>query len=703
MKWHSGKTIWFTGLSGSGKSTLSSTLKTILESRRIPVVLLDGDVLRGGLNRDLSFTAMDRAENIRRAGEVAKILSDAGHTVIAAFITPYESLRQAVRGLFEPSRYVEIYLDCSVEVCESRDPKGLYCRARAGEIPEFTGVSAPFEPPGSPDLIVPTGAQTVEESLAKVLSYLESRFVDLTCRSYASIGHGPTGRPTRVAVIGLDGVPPAMIFDRAGADLHTLCRLMEHGIWGPLRSTDPPITVPAWTSMTTGKDPGELGLYGFRNRQDHDYRGLVTANAAQVKASRVWDYLDEADKTSILLGIPQTYPPRPHRGITISGFLAPELHGPSTFPEEIAVELQEITGGRYRTDVEGFRTKERSRLLEDLYSMLDARFQAAGHLLIHKPWDFFMMVEMATDRLHHAFWKDSNPEHPLFRAGNPYEHAIRDFYAYLDKRLGSLLALLDDDTTVLVVSDHGTRNNVGGVLINQWLMNNGFLVLKNPPGKETNLKPEMVDWERTRAWSDGGYYARIFLNVRGREPSGVVDLADYEAVRTELAELLQTIPDEKGRPMANRVLRPEELYQACNNVPPDLIVYFDDLNRRSIGTVGAEQFSVALDADTPDGANHDPAGIFICTRMAELRRGIRKDRRVEGASVLDITPTILHEFGLTAPEDLCGRDLMADRPAPERRQTSHCEMRPAAREYPSGYTSEEEELIKKRLADLGYI
>jgi len=703
MKWHNGKTIWFTGLSGSGKSTLASTLKTILESRRIPVVLLDGDVLRSGLNRDLGFTAMDRAENIRRAGEVAKILSDAGHTVVAAFITPYESLRQAVRGLFEPGRYVEIYLDCSVEVCESRDPKGLYCRARAGEIPEFTGVSAPFEPPGSPDLVVPTGSQTVEESLADVLSHLEARFVDLTCRSYASIGRGPTGRPGRVAVIGLDGVPPALVFDRAGSDLHTLRALMEHGVWGPLRSTDPPITVPAWTSMTTGKDPGELGLYGFRNRRDYDYRGLVTANAAQVEARRVWDYLDEAGKTSILLGIPQTYPPRPHRGITISGFLAPEIHGPFTFPEEVAAELQEVTGGRYRTDVEGFRTRTKDRLLEDLYSMVDARFQAAGHLLIHKPWDFFMMVEMATDRLHHAFWKDCNPGHPLFRAGNPHEYTIRDFYAYLDKRLGSLLALLDDDTTVLVVSDHGTRNNLGGVLINQWLVNNGFLVLRNPSDQQTDLKPEMVDWERTRAWSDGGYYARIFLNVKGREPSGIIDRSEYEAVRTELAGLLRAIPDETGRSMANQVLRPEEIYQACNNVPPDLIVYFDDLNRRSLGMVGAAQVSTTLDTDTPDGANHDPVGIFVCARMGELRRGIHKGRRVEGASVLDITPTILHEFGLTAPEDLCGSDLVADRPALKHRHVSRCEARSTSLERRSGYTSEEEELIKKRLVDLGYI
>ena len=152
MDSHSGKTIWFTGLSGSGKSTLSSMLKIVLESRGDPVVLLDGDALRSGLNRDLGFSALDRAENIRRAAEVAKILCDAGHTVLAAFITPLESLRQAVRSLFRPDAFVEVFLDCPLAVCETRDPKGLYCRARKGDIPEFTGISSPFERPCASEL-----------------------------------------------------------------------------------------------------------------------------------------------------------------------------------------------------------------------------------------------------------------------------------------------------------------------------------------------------------------------------------------------------------------------------------------------------------------------------------------------------------------------------------------------------------------------
>src|SRR5512139_3457271 len=124
----SGKTIWFTGLSASGKSTLSEILKVVLETRGISVVLLDGDVLRQGLNRDLGFSEQDRTENLRRAGEVAKILSDIGHTVIAAFITPLESVRKSLRALFAEGEFVEIFLDCPLDVCESRDPKGLYRR-----------------------------------------------------------------------------------------------------------------------------------------------------------------------------------------------------------------------------------------------------------------------------------------------------------------------------------------------------------------------------------------------------------------------------------------------------------------------------------------------------------------------------------------------------------------------------------------------
>ena len=703
-----GRTIWFTGLSGSGKTTLSSMLKKEMESRRVPVVLLDGDMLRHGLNRDLGFSALDRAENIRRAGEVAKILSAAGHTVIAAFITPMESLRQAVRGIFEPGRYVEIYLDCSLEVCETRDPKGLYSRARAGEIPEFTGITSPFERPHLSDLVVPTGDLTVDDSLNTILGFIEDRFPDLACSSDGAPNPVPVTRKKKVVVIGLDGAPPRLIFEDEEMDLPNLRALMQHGTWGSLRSTDPPITVPAWTTMTTGKDPGELGLYGFRNRMDNSYGKLVTVDASQVMAARVWDRLESSGKRTILLGVPQTYPPQAHNGITVCDFLSPNVKAPATYPPEFAGTLQEIAGGPYMADVSDFRTDDKDRLLTDLYTMVRRRFRAARNLLLRESWDFFMMVEMATDRLHHAFWRYANSDHPHYEPNNPYKDVIRNFYAFLDGQVGSLLALLDDDTSVFVVSDHGTRTMQGGVCINKWLVENGFLTLKEQPNSETSLEPDMIDWSQTIAWSEGGYYARVFLNVKGREPQGIIDEADYESERERLARLLSQMKDGEGRHLSNRILRPEQIYRSCTNVPPDLMVYFDDLSMRSIGTVGTGKIFQTANDTGPDDANHDPEGIFICTRMSELRRGRTVGKETTGASLEDITPTILNEFEIALPSDLYGR-IVTDAPAqmpvamaPSAIPVATSSM-PQKEDSTPGYTSEEEELVKKRLADLGYI
>lgn len=709
MDAHSGKTIWFTGLSGSGKSTLSSMLKTLLEAKGESVVLLDGDTLRSGLNRDLGFSALDRAENIRRAAEVAKILCDAGHTVLAAFITPLESMRQAVRGLFRPDAFVEIFLDCPLAVCETRDPKGLYGRARKADISEFTGVSSPFEPPCMSELLVPTGRQTVEESLKAIQSFLEGRFPD-PALSY-STGRGQLSRKSqrKVAVIGLDCVPPSLIFSEWGSDLPTLRSLMEHGTWGSLQSTDPPITIPAWTAMTTGKDPGELGLYGFRNRQGHDYREMVTVNSSHVRVPRVWSYLEDAGKSSILLGIPQTYPPQPHNGVTVSGFPVPDCCAEFTYPPQLAADLESMAGGEYLVDVKDFRSKSSERLLSEIYGMVERRFRVAADFLIHRPWEFFMMVEIAPDRLHHGFWRHLDENLQDYKPGSPYGNVIKDFYKFLDSRVGSLLALLGDDTTVMVVSDHGARSSLGGVCINEWLISNGFLVLRQFPCTETPLTADLVDWSRTTAWSEGGYYARIFLNVKGREPEGIVEPSQYEALRGELASRLRQMTDENGERLANCVLKPQEIYWVCLNVPPDLMVYFDGLSRRSIGTVGRCEILRPADSTGLDEANHDPQGIFIFTRLSDLRRGIRRGKRVEKVSCLDITPTILREFDVPIPPDLRGSPVdidgigataKADDPLP----LCLCQQaRPSVEPEAVGFTPEEEEMVKKRLMELGYV
>ena len=171
----SGCVLWFTGLSGSGKSTLAHEVENVLYRRGHLTYVLDGDNVRHGLNKNLGFSPEDRAENIRRIGEVSKLFVDAGVIVMTAFISPYRTDRHNARALVNDGRFIEIFVDCAIEVCEERDTKGLYKRARAGEIKEFTGISAPYEPPIHPEVTLNTDAQSVADSTQLVLDFLEQK------------------------------------------------------------------------------------------------------------------------------------------------------------------------------------------------------------------------------------------------------------------------------------------------------------------------------------------------------------------------------------------------------------------------------------------------------------------------------------------------------------------------------------------------
>jgi len=170
-----GVTIWLTGLSGSGKSTIAAAAEKELLGQGRMAYVLDGDNIRHGLNANLGFSPDDRTENIRRIGEVAKLFTDAGLIVLTSFISPYRTDRDAVREKMAPGDFVEAYVAASLETCESRDVKGLYAKARAGEIPEFTGISAPYEAPEKPELVIDTNEQTVEACVAQLVGYLRDQ------------------------------------------------------------------------------------------------------------------------------------------------------------------------------------------------------------------------------------------------------------------------------------------------------------------------------------------------------------------------------------------------------------------------------------------------------------------------------------------------------------------------------------------------
>lgn len=172
---HKGCTVWLTGLSGSGKSTLANLLEKALWERGIRSFVLDGDNVRHGLNKDLGFSPEDRTENIRRIGEVAALFTQAGVINVTAFISPYKADRDLVRAVMAEGDFVEVYVACDLAECERRDPKGLYKKARAGEIPEFTGISAPYEAPDNPELTIDTTGKSPEDNLGEILAYLESK------------------------------------------------------------------------------------------------------------------------------------------------------------------------------------------------------------------------------------------------------------------------------------------------------------------------------------------------------------------------------------------------------------------------------------------------------------------------------------------------------------------------------------------------
>jgi predicted AlkP superfamily phosphohydrolase/phosphomutase len=463
----------------------------------------------------------------------------------------------------------------------------------------------------------------------------------------------PAAQRRRMVVIGLDCATPELVFDRWRDDLPNLRRLMDEGAWGTMNSTIPAITVPAWASMMTGRDPGELGFYGFRNRADHSYDRMTIANAGAVGSPRIWDLLSARGSRVAVIGVPQTFPVRPVNGQMVSCFLTPSAKSEYTYPHELRDQIASWLGDEFLVDVPNFRSEDKDRILRDIYRLADQHFDVAEQLLDRERHEFFMMVDMGVDRVHHAFWKYMAADHPKHEPNHRFANAIHDYYVHVDERIGRLLGRIEDDDIVLVVSDHGARTMAGGICINEWLINEGYLVLQQRPSDITALEECEIDWSRTRAWSSGGYYARMFMNVRGREPNGIIEPSDYEPERDALISRLATVTDPDGAPIGTVAYKPEELYREVRNVAPDLIVYFGHLKWRSVGSVGFDSIWTFENDTGPDEANHAQEGIFIYRdpRLAHAGRGLGT------VDIYDIAPTLLAALGLEAPSDLRGEAI----------------------------------------------
>jgi len=486
----------------------------------------------------------------------------------------------------------------------------------------------------------------------------------------------------KICVFGLDCAAPEIIFN--DERLSNIRRLMEVGVYGRLQSVVPPITVPAWMCMTTSQDPGSLGVYGFRNRTDYSYSGLGFVNSRSITELAIWDQLAREGKKSIIVGVPPGFPPRRINGISIGCFLTPDpVKDDFTHPASVKAEIQKLVGD-YPVDVKGFRTDNKDWLQQEIFEMSRKQWTVVHWLLKEKEWDYFHYVDIGLDRVHHGFWNYFDKRHVQYEPGNRYESVIPDYYLWLDEQIGKALELLDNDTVVLVVSDHGAQRLDGGFVVNEWLVNEGLLVLDEYPKEVTPFNKLKVNWAKTKVWSEGGYYARVFFNVQGREPNGIIPQADYTRFQDEIKARFESLTDDKGHPMKSLVFKPKEIYRNVRNVSPDLVVHFGGLFWRSIGGVGYGRLHIQENDTGPDACNHAQFGMFLLAAANCPLHG-----EYEGARLLDIAPTLLDLAGYEIPSSMQGRSLVANLDKTARQSGSE--------------EDDKEKIIRDRLAGLGYI
>ncbi|AEC51969.1 hypothetical protein PNA2_1053 [Pyrococcus sp. NA2] len=466
-----------------------------------------------------------------------------------------------------------------------------------------------------------------------------------------------TKNPKKVFVIGLDSAPPELLFNKFIDDLPHIKKLLEKSVYGPMKTGIPAITIPMWMVMVTGKTPGELGLYGFRHRSGYSYTEYWIAHSKKVKEPTIWDYLGQKGRNSIIVGVPPTYPPKPIKGYLVSCFITPDAFVDYTYPKELKGEIERLVG-EYIFDVP-FRKEAKDEVKEGIWEMTKKRFEVIRYLLQEKKWDYFHFVEIGLDRVHHAFWRYFDENHHLYPGkGNKYEKVIPEYYKLLDKEIGRTLKLIDlEETAIFIVSDHGIKAMHGNFAINQWLAEEGLLKVKDPKvlhdGKIKRLEHVDVDWSETIAWAWGGYYSRVFLNVKGRERQGKIPLSKFDKVRDEVAEAIKSIRGPNGERWETKVFYPEEIYPVARGSKPDLMVYIDNLNWRAAGTIGHPTNYLPENDTGPDDANHSEYGVF-----SMYLPGFEESKAIS-LSIYDFAPTILTLFGIKEPlNEMHGKSIL---------------------------------------------
>jgi predicted AlkP superfamily phosphohydrolase/phosphomutase len=556
----------------------------------------------------------------------------------------------------------------------------------------------------------------------------------------------------KTVVIGMDGAPFELIEKWcASGDLPNLARLIERGCFAVLRSTIPVHSPTAWASYITGLNPGKHGVFDFVRREKDSYQ-LRVIRADQFTGASLWRLLSKHGRSVGVMNVPMTYPPEAVNGFLLSGLGTPDYVSYSYPPQ-----LSEVLNERgYRVNKKFFFTPDRQdEWLEDIAAITEIRGETAVRLMAEQPWDFFMVVFRNSDEICHFYWHHMDETHPQHDPQAPvhYKTAILDLYRQIDRWVGRIVKTAGEDCNVIIMSDHGAGPLYKDVFLNEWLIQQGWLALKEEPAgrrrwfelvrrigltrenisatlTRLNLhrievlikralgdrihvlprdeRPEFlnsIDWAKTKAYSFG-YYGQVFINLQGREPEGIVAPGiEYEKLRQDIAEAMVNLVDPAdGLPVVDRVYTKEELYKGSYlEEAPDLLAVmrgFTYMTRKGY-EFAARRGELFREPYTRETGSHRLEGILIA---AGPDIATRQD--LQAAHIQDLTPTLLHLLHCPIPNYMDGKligglfkpEFLNDHPP-------QFEERPleSRDDEAFGWSAEAEAEINERLRKLGYL
>ncbi len=502
----------------------------------------------------------------------------------------------------------------------------------------------------------------------------------------------------KVVIFGIDGGSLKLI-EQWQDELPNFKRFMKNGVYGELESTIPPVTCPAWPCMFTGKNPGKLGMYYFSDFSPRQGNYFRIHSSADYHSSSLWKILNDYGKEVGLLNIPVTFPPHRINTFMVAGAVGMpiNLRLAATYPPGLKQELDDVVGG-YKT----FNTVaypppgKEDTYIRRMEVMLDMRLRAAKYLMGNFSWDLFVCVFTVLDQVQHFFWRHMDENHP-HHMPNKYQNVVKKFYQKIDRAIGELVTELPDGTNILLTSDHGFGGRYGGFLINKWLENNGFLKFKGKPqqywvnrclyrlgrflldhlsqslirfvinilpgwllkklSSRTAEKSDMaelyksIDWPQTKAYGVVG--TGVYINLKNREPEGIVEAKDYDNVRDSIIGRLAKLADPRtGEPLSPELFKKEQIYHGdYTDSAPDITILMPPYTHYA--RINGEAEWIGLAAPQTLSGWHRKEGIFFACGP-----DIKQDGdKLANLKIYDITPTILHMFGLPIPDDIDGRVL----------------------------------------------